>query len=339
MPKIDPSLSYNILIEELGELLEEGRHQASQIINHVLVQTYWSIGKRIVEFEQNGQARAKYGSQLLLRLSKDLKSRFGRGFSRARIAYMRLFYIEYPICTTLSRKLSWSHYIEFLKIENPTERYFYEQQCIKDKWSVRVLKRQINSGLYERVLLSKNKQKLISDSQEESQSKQELEPQDIIKDPYVLEFLGLSPNEGFSEKDLEQRIVDNLQAFLLELGSGFTFVQRQFRISLGGTHFYVDLVFYHRILRCFVLIDLKINEVKHTDIGQMNLYLNYFATEENIEGDNPPIGLVLGKSHDRIKTEYALGGITNHLFVSRYKLHLPDQQDLENLIMRYLDKE
>jgi len=331
MAKNNPPHSYANLVQDIGSLLEEGRSQAYRSVNNILLQTYWGIGQQIVEFEQKGKQKAEYGSKLILRLAKDLKLRFGKGFSRSNIYSMRQLYLHYPNIPDAFGILTWSHYFELLKIENNAIRSFYEQQCLKDKWSVRELKRQKNSMLYERLLISKTPKEILKLSQEGQVVKS---AKDIVKNPYILEFLGVSDSIDYSEKDFEQHIIDNLQLFLLELGKGFAFVQRQFRISFGDSHFYVDLVFYHRILKCFVLIDLKVNEVKHTDIGQMNLYLNYFAAEESVQGDNPPIGIVLGNSKDELKMEYALGGITNNLFVSKYQLYLPNKEQLEAVIRK-----
>ncbi len=330
------SRGYNELITNVGVLLEEARKKVYTEINSVLVKTYWEIGKRIVEFEQEGEQKAEYGGTLLERLSIDLKLRYGKGFSRSNINYMRLFYIKYPKCETLSHKLGWSHYFELLKIENDLERLFYEKQCLKESWSVRELKRQKDSAFYERLALNKSKEKVLALSKEGYILEK---PEDLVKDPYVLEFLGLSEDAAFSEKDLEQKVIDHLQKFLLELGKGFTFVARQFRITLANKHYYVDLVFYHRILKCFVLIDLKINEVSHADIGQMNMYLNYFKSEEMVKGDNEPIGIILAKEKEKLMVTYALGGLSTKLFVSKYQIYLPDKKELEEKLRKMLNSD
>lgn len=247
---------------------------------------------------------------------------------------MRRFYVGYSKWQTVSAELSWSHYVQLIGIDDELTRGFYEKQCIKEKWSIRELSRQKNSALFERIALSKDKKWVLEMSKEGQLIKH---AKDIIKEPYILEFLGIPENHKYSEKELEQKIIDNLQMFLLELGKGFTFVKRQFRISFREKHFYVDLVFYHRILKCFVLIDLKINEVNHTDIGQMNMYLNYFAKEESEKDDNPPIGIVLWKDKDELKIEYALGWISNQLFVSKYQLYLPNKEELEEEVKRLVE--
>ena len=324
---------YNTLISSIGTLLEAARTHVYSQINQILVKTYWEIGKRIIEYEQKGKEKADYGSKLLDNLSKDLKLRYGKGFSRSNIVYMRLFYIKYPKSETLSHQLSWSHYFELLKVEDDLERSFYEKQSIKEKWSIRELKRQKNSALFERIALSKDKKGVLELAQKGHIVKK---ADDLVKDPYILEFLGIPEESNYSEKELEQKIIDNLQTFLLELGRGFTFVARQFRMTLGNKHYYVDLVFYHRILKCFVLIDLKITEVTHSDIGQMNMYLNYFKKEEMTKEDNEPVGIILTKEKEKIVVEYALGGISNKLFVSKYKLYLPSKEELEREVRRLL---
>ena len=318
--------NYNSLVKDIGKILDQGRKQAFKAVNEILVKTYWEIGRRIVVFEQEGKERAEYGTYLLERLSKDLRLKYGKGFSRSNIIYIRLFYIKYQKSETLSHQLSWSHYFELLKVEEDLERFFYEKQCLNENWSVRELKRQINSALFYRLALSKDKKGILKLSKKGQLIEK---ADDLIKNPYIFEFLGITEDYHYSEKELEQKLIDNLKMFLLELGKGFTFVARQFRISLGNEHFYIDLVFYHRILKCFVLIDLKIGNVEPRDVGQMNMYLNYFKAEEMAEQDNEPIGIILSAKKDRIKIDYALGSISNKLFVSKYKLYLPNKKELE----------
>ncbi len=324
---------YSQLINKIGDLLDNGRKKAAQSVNTILLQTYWVVGRYIVEFEQSGDVKAEYGSFLFERLSKDLTQLYGKGFSRSNLLYMRKLYLTFPKGETLSNVLSWSHYFEILKLDERLEIQFYIKQCEKENWSVRELKRQMKSMLFHRLALSKDKKGVL----ELSEKGQDIQkPSDILKDPYVLEFLQIPQNERLLENDLEERLITNLQIFLLELGKGFTFEKRQYRISISGKHFYVDLVFYHRILKCFVLIDLKRGEVNHQDIGQMNLYLNYFKKEVNVETDNPPIGIVLGAEQDRILVEYATENITNQLFVSKYQLYLPNKKQLENELNKLL---
>ena len=329
-------VKYTQLVNSIGELLESARKQVARTINTILVETYWKIGKRIVEYEQKGENRADYGEKLLKKLSKDLSIKYGKGFSRSNLQYMRLLYIKYPKCQTLSGKLSWSHYVELLSVTDDLTRSFYEKQCIKENWSVRELRRQINSMLFERIALSKDKKGVLKLAKKGQVIEKE---EDIIKDPYVLEFLKIPERYQYTEKELEQKLIDNLQMFLLELGKGFAFVSRQYRITLNNNHFYVDLVFYHTILKCYVLIDLKVGKITHQDIGQMNMYLSYFKSEVSTDNDNPPIGIILGAEKDDILVEYALGGITNKLFVSRYKLYLPNKKELKQRLKYLLERD
>ncbi|MEL6353887.1 MAG: PDDEXK nuclease domain-containing protein [Cyanobacteria bacterium J06627_28] len=334
MSNLTPN-TYQTLIARIATCLTQGRIQASKQINTVLLETYWQIGRHIIEFEQSGQERADYGARLLPQLSKDLKQSHGKGFSRSNLQYMRLLYLAYPKRQTLSGKLTWSHYTELLAVSDQLARSFYEQQCIRENWSVRELKRQKNTALFERVALSKDREEILNLAKQG----QPIESvQDAVKDPYIFEFLDL-PERNYKESELEQRLIEKLEQFLLELGKGFAFIGQQYRITLNNTHFYVDLVFYHRILKCFVLIDLKTRAVNHQDIGQMNLYLNYFRAEENVEDDNEPIGIVLARDKDEILVEYATGSISNQLFVSRYQLYLPDKEVLQQELQRILQKE
>jgi len=276
--------SYRELLEHISRKYVEGQAQAIRSVNETIVETNWQIGKYIVEYEQEGNPKAKYGSKLLETLSRDLTLLHGRGFSRPNLNNMRLFYLRYPICQTLSDKLSWSHYCELIKVSDDIERSFYFQQNLLENWSVHELKRQMDSGLFMRLALSKDKNEILKLS---CQGQKIEKPEDIVKDIYVYEFLKIPEPHNYSETDLETRLLDNLQTFLLELGKGFTFVGRQYRMMIDNIPYRVDLVFYHRILRCFVLIDLKINSVKHDDIGQMNMYMGYFAKEENYKNDHP----------------------------------------------------
>ncbi|SHF80743.1 YhcG family protein [Chryseobacterium sp. OV279] len=327
---------YTELLDTIGSTIETARQNAVKAVNTELVKANWEIGRHIVEYEQHGQERAEYGSGLLSILSKDLKQRYGKGFGRRNILDMRRFYLAYQKWQAVPAQLSWTHIVTLLGVSDDTARQFYEKQTILENWGYRELERQINSSLFERLALSKDKKgvlqlaekgHLITDSSE------------AIKDPYVLDFLKIPQSHRVTEKALEQKIIDNLQMFLLELGKGFAFVGRQYKISLRNRHFYIDLVFYHRILKCFVLIDLKIKQVEHYDIGQMNLYLNYFKSEENVEDDNEPIGIILSAEKDEVLVEYATGGISNKIFVSKYQLYLPDKKELQNKVQAILEKE
>jgi len=326
---------YQKLVDSIGNTIESARQRAIQAVNNELLRANWEIGKYIVEYEQDGKEKAEYGSSLLTNLSKDLKSRFGKGFSKSNIYLMRQFYLKYQTFQSLTGKLTWTHYAELLGVSDDHARGFYEKQAVNDNWSVRELKRQISSSLFERLALSQDKSGILKLSQKGLIVS---EPKDIVKDPYVLEFLQISEEFRMTESKLEQRIINHLQTFLLELGKGFSFVGRQYRITLDNDHYYVDLVFYHRILKCFVLIDLKTKNVKHQDIGQMNMYLNYFKSEENTEGDNPPIGIVLGADKNDILVEYAIGGISNNIFVSKYQLYLPDRKVLEQQVKEVIEE-
>ena len=319
---------YSELLDNIGSTLQKARENAIKAINIELVKANWEIGRYIVEFEQHGKEKADYGSSLLTSLAKDLKTRFGKGFSKSNIYLCRQFYIKYKKFQTVSGKLSWSHYAELLTVSDDLARTFYEKQSINENWTFREMKRQINSSLFERLALSKDKKGVL----QLAEKGQIINNSSIIKDPYVFEFLNLSKDAIIKERGLEKKLIDNLQQFLLELGKGFSFVARQFKITIDNEHLFIDLVFYHRILKCFVLIDLKTKKVKHQDIGQMNLYLNYFKEEENTEGDNEPIGIIIAADKHDFLVKYAMGGISNKIFVSKYQLYLPDRKVLEDKV-------
>ena len=283
----------NSMILEIRELLENARKNVAQQVNTQLLTTYWNIGRIIVEYEQQNQIRADYGKQTLKELSKELTREFGKGFSRSNLQNMRAFYLAYEKCQTVSGKLSWSHYCELLSITDENKRSFYEKESVNSGWSVRELKRQIDSSLYERLLLSSedvNKEKVLSLAQKGVEISQ---PADIIRDPYVFEFLGVPENKPMLESDLEKALVAQIEKFLLELGRGFMFVGTQQRVTLNNTHYYVDMVFYNKILRAYVLIELKTKKLTPEAAGQLNMYLNYYAAEVNDPDDNPPIGIIL----------------------------------------------
>ena len=317
--------SYLDLLQQISDTYTQGRMQAVRAVNTHITQTYWQVGRQIVEFEQGGKARAEYGKALIIKLSSDLSLRHGKGFSRSNLIRFRQFYLAWPISATLSHQLSWSVIVELLKIDDPLERSFYEQQTLRERWSVRELIRQKDSVLFLRLAASKDKAGIL---QLAAQGQLIEQPADLLRDPYVFEFLKIPEPYLVSETQLETLLCNHLQQFLLELGKGFTFVGRQYRITLNNTHFKVDLVFYHRILRCFVLIDLKIVDVQHHDIGQMNMYLGYFAAEENTEGDNPPIGIILSRNKNDLLVEYATYQMNSQLFVQKYQLYLPEREEL-----------
>ena len=326
--------NYKGLVSHISEIYVQGREKATIAVNTHLVDTYWKIGQYIVEFEQKGKERAEYGTALLKELSTDLKLQHGKGFSLSNIKRMRQFYVEFPKGATASHLLGWSHYVEILKINDKLEKGFYLQQSINEKWSVRELIRQKKSSLFLRLAASKDKKGIL-----ELSKKGQLiqKPEDIIREPYTLDFLKIPEIHRYSEKQLEDKIIENLQHFLLELGKGFAFIGRQYRITLGNRNHYVDLVFYHRILKCFVLIDLKREEAGYEDVGQMNMYLGYFENEENVEDDNPPIGIVLAKEKDELLVKYAMHNISSQLFINKYQLYLPNKEELRNLIQTQLN--
>lgn len=318
----------NSMIEEIKEILLSARQRVAVQVNTELLSTYWNVGRIIVEHEQASQDRAAYGKQVLKELSKELTREFGRGFSVSNIQFMRRFYQSYQIQQAVSVKLSWSHYCELLTITDPDKRSFYEKETINSGWSVRELKRQLATSLYERLLLSDgkgNKETVLALAEKGIEMAQ---PGDIIKDPYVFEFLGLPENKPLMESDLEKALVEQIEKFLLELGRGFMFVGTQQRVTLNNTHYYVDMVFYNKILRAYVLIELKTTKLMPEAVGQLNMYLNYYAQEVNDEYDREPIGIILCTDKDSVAAEYALGGLSNNIFASRYVSYIPDKEQL-----------
>lgn len=333
MTKLTHGSNYQDLLEHISRTYTAGRAAALQAVDTQLVQTYWQVGQHIVEFEQGGKDRAEYGAGLIKQLSTDLRLRHGRGFSRSNLISMRQFYLLYSKGQKPSGLLSWSHYVELIRMDDPLERNFYEQQAIAERWSVPELRRQHASSLFLRLAASKDKAGIL---QLARQGQVVAQPEDLLREPYVFEFLKIPEPWQVSETQLEAALSQHLQQFLLELGKGFTFVGRQYRITLGGAHYRVDLVFYHRILRCFVLIDLKMGNLQHHDIGQMNLYLGYFAKEENQPDDNPPIGIILSRHKDELLVEYATYQMNSQLFVQKYQLYLPDREELQREIEQTL---
>ncbi|MCE2996091.1 MAG: YhcG family protein [Cyclobacteriaceae bacterium] len=359
------------LIAEIKRLVEGARQSIVQKINTELLITYWNVGKLIALKEQEENIDEKSSRQLILELSKELTFLVGKGFSRSNLFAMRRFYQLYKtvqtvsghvpvefvqtvsgqtssmrkrkikqaslthLGKTISFQLGWSHYCELIKVDDDLERSFYFHQSIHENWSVRELQRQMETALFERIALSKSKKSVMKLAQ---RGQLVTTDDDLVRNPYILEFLNIPEKYHYSEKHFEQKIIDNLQNFILELGKGFTFVGRQFRITIDNTHYHIDLVFYHRILKCFVLFDLKVRDVKHHDIGQMNLYLNYFKAEQNAETDNPPIGIILARHKGEVMVEYATGGISNKIFVSKYQLYLPDKRILQRKMRELLPK-
>lgn len=329
------------LSKKISNLLNESRQRVVQAVNHTMVLTYFEIGRMIVEEEQNGKERADYGSQLLSDLSNSLTQEFGRGFSITNLQQMRMFYNIYSKQQTLSAKsenseslsenfkLSWSHYLKLMRIDDELERKFYEIETLKNNWSLRELNRQYDSALFTRLAISKDKNEILRLSE---QGQVIEKPQDVIKDPYVLEFIGIPEQNYFSENELEQKLIDKLEHFLLELGKGFTFVARQNRISFDDKHFRIDLVFYNRILRCFVLIDLKVGELKHQDIGQMQMYVNYYDRIVKLEEESKTIGIILCQNKSEAVVEFTLPENNTQIFASKYLTVLPSKESLKKLI-------
>lgn len=324
------SLTNKSFIEEIKLILQNAKNKVYQTINSTMTESYWRIGQRIIEEEQDGKQRAEYGKTLIKNLSIELTAGFGKGFSIDNLKNMRRFYLAFQKSETASPqfKLSWSHYV-FLTRLNEAERSFYEIETIQNTWSLRELKRQFNSGLYERLALStgKKKAKELSTKGHIIQS-----AQDLIKDPYILEFVGLPELASYSESDLEQKLIDKLEHFLLELGKGFTFVARQKRITIDEKHFKVDLVFYNRLLKCFVVIDLKIGELKHQDLGQMMMYVNYFDRVEKEEDENLTVGIILCKDKSKALVEMTLPKDNNQIYASKYLTVLPGKEELQSLL-------
>ncbi|MDI9471818.1 MAG: DUF1016 domain-containing protein [Tissierellia bacterium] len=322
--------------KNIKEIMLRSRQEVAQTINTTLVKTYWEIGRTIVEDEQNHAERAEYGQGLIKELSKQLTKEFGRGFSKSNLFNMRNFYLAYPKFQTVSGKLSWSHYSELLGVSDPNKRSFYEKESINAKWSVRELKRQMNTSLYERLLLSQgkhNKEKVLDLA---LRGNEIAKAEDIVKDPYVFEFLGIPENKPILESDLEKALIEHIEKFLLELGKGFMYVGSQQRVTLANNHYYVDMVFYNKILRSYVLIELKTGKLMPEAVGQLNMYLNYYHTEVNDEYDQAPIGIILCADKDQIQAEYALGGLSNQIFASQYTLYIPDKEDLADEVEKVI---
>lgn len=365
MEKKLKTLSFETAVAQLEDLCKNAidlinysRSVAMKQVDLIQLMTYFILGKWIVEVQQKGAARAKYGNNVLDTLSNRLNKAFGKGFSVSTLTNIRKFYLTYqerisepvvmefaakksqPPVTILQKeppfRLSWTHYLILMRIADRDERDFYEQQALRGGWGKRELSRQYSSSLYERLLVGKNKKKIMEVSQKGQVIEQ---PQDIVKDPYVLEFLGLEEKTDFSETELESRLIDNLQSFLLELGTGFTFVARQKRFTFEEDSFRVDLVFYNRLLRCFVLIDLKTEKLKHQDLGQMQMYVNYYDRYEKQDFENPTIGILLCPNKNDAVVELTLPKENSQIFASQYQLYLPDKTLLQNKLKEWLAEE
>ena len=340
-------------LQSVSDVLAHARKNAKTAVNLSMVYAYFEIGRMIVEEEQHGANRAAYGTQLLKELSAYLTEIYGRGFSLTNLKQMRQFYLTYAndqIGQTLSDQfenlpaistgkkfyLSWSHYLKLMRIDNIEERHFYEIESVKNDWSLSELKRQCNSSLYERLALSTDKDKVYRLALEGQTVES---PKDVVKDPYVLEFLGLPELPSYSETELESRIIDHLQQFLLELGTGFAFVGRQERFTFDEEHFMVDLVFYNRLLRCFVLFDLKIGELKHQDIGQMQMYVHYYDRKVKLPEENPTIGIILCRDKNNAVVEMTLPENNSQIFASKYETVLPSKEALQKLLQEQITDE
>ncbi|PZR19207.1 MAG: hypothetical protein DI539_14795 [Flavobacterium psychrophilum] len=331
------------LAQRVSSLLLDARRKVVQTVNHTMVITYYEIGRMIIEEEQNGQERAAYGKQLITELSKKLIVNFGKGFSQRNLEQMRQFYLVYSIPQTLSAEfqstdnmhdsfqLSWSHYLKLMRIDDIYERKFYEVESLKNNWSLRELNRQYDSALFTRLSRSKDNLQVLKLAKEGQLFEK---PQDAIKDPYILEFIGLPEKSSYSESELEQKLIEKLESFILELGTGFTFVSRQERISFDDKHFRVDLVFYNRLLRCFVLIDLKIGELKHQDIGQMQMYVNYYDRKVKLEDEGKTIGIILCQNKSEAVVEFTLPENNTQIFASKYLTVLPSKESLVKIISK-----
>lgn len=314
----------NSIFDNIKDLIINSRNNIYNTINTEMLHLYWNIGRIIMKIQQ-GNERADCGDAVVNKLSQRLTNEFGRGFSKKNLERMRNFYICFPIATTVSSQLSWSHYLEIIKIEEEQKRNFYIKETINSKWSVRELQRQRDSLLYERLTLSADKEKILELSEKGQILKTS---KDLVKDPFVLEFLDIKENTDYLESDLEKNIIEHLKEFLLELGKGFSYVGNQVRLTLEEDHFYPDLVFYNRLLRCFVIIDLKIGKVSHQDIGQMQMYVNYYDREIKQSDENSTVGILLSTNKNETVVKYTLPEDNKTIFSSEYKLHMPTEQEL-----------
>lgn len=330
---VEPVPGYDVLFSELVQVIEDARRAAARSVNAVMTATYWVIGRRIVEVEQGGQARAGYGEALLEQLSADLTARFGRGFSVRNLRQMRAFYTGWSIRQTASAEsaqaapfpLPWSHYVRLMAVKNENARAFYEEEALRGGWTVRQLDRQIQSQFYERTALSRNKAAMLTKG-ERARPEDHVSPEEEIKDPYVLEFLGLK--DEYSETQVEEALIRHLETFLMELGGDFAFVGRQRRLRVGDVWYRIDLLFFHRRLRCLVVIDLKLGSFTHGDAGQMHLYLNYAREHWTLPDENPPVGLILCAEKDHAVAKYALEGLPNKVLATEYRTKLPDEKTI-----------
>ena len=321
------------LVENIRQIISQSRESAVRSVNHALTLMYWHIGRLIIEEEQQGKARATYGKSLIKNLSVQLVTDYGENFSSRNLHLSRQLYQAFPNVNALSSQLTWTHYKALVRIDEPAKRAFYQAEAEKNAWTVRQLDRQINSLLYERLLMSQDKESVLAIAQSESKPTQ---AHQIIKDPMVLEFLGLKPQASYYEQDIEQAIITHIQEFLLELGNGFSFVARQKRIMIEGDEFKIDLVFYNRLLQCFVLFDLKMDKITHQDLGQLQMYVNYYDRDIRESYESPTIGVLLCADKNDAVVRYTLPENNTQLFASKYQLHLPTEQQLLDEIQKEL---
>jgi len=321
------------LLHDIRRIIAEAQGRVARSVNHELTMTYWHIGRVIVEEEQQGRERADYGKQLVKDLSVHLQAEYGSGFSANNLWYMRQFFLAFPILHAVSGELTWTHYRTLVKVNDPTKREFYIAEASKNTWSVRQMERQINSLLYERLLMSQDKESVLALAKGKALP---TDPRQILKDPTVLEFLGLKPQAAYYEKEIEGAIISHLQEFLLELGNGFSFVARQKRLILGGDEFKIDLVFYNRLLQCFVLFDIKVDKITHQDLGQLQMYVNYYDRDMKADFENPTIGVLLCADKNDIVVRYSLPENNQQIFASKYQLYLPTEEVLAAEVLREL---
>lgn len=322
------------LIHEIKSLIAQAKEGAIRSVDHHRTVMYWHIGERIFNEEQQGKDRADYGNYLIKYLSEQLQPEFGSGFSYRQLELMRQFYRTFPIANSLRSQLSWTHYRLLLRIDNEDKREYYIAETVKNNWSVRQMERQINSQLFERLLLSNDKESVLAVARNEVIP---TNPNEIIKDPIFLEFLGLKRESAYYEKDFEQAIITNLQDFLLELGNGFSFVARQKRIHLDGDEFFIDLVFYNRLLQCFVLFEIKTHKLNHEDLGQLQMYVNYYDRVEKVAHEKPTIGILLCADKNNAVVKYSLPENNNSILASQYQLYLPSEEQLLKEIRREIE--
>jgi predicted nuclease of restriction endonuclease-like (RecB) superfamily len=328
MSNLTPSSSSGALHQSVREILLSAKTQARRAVNDAMVQAYWQVGRLIVEDEQGGEKRAEYGKRVLPELAKRLLAEFGKGYSAQSLWNYRQFYLEFPILSTAWRELSWSHFRMLLRVKETQARAWYANEAASQSWSVRALDRQISTLYYERLLGSQKQSGVRVEAANKIAIEAASDPRDFIRDPYVLEFLGVQPNAGLYEQDVEQGLIDRLQQFLMELGKGFAFVARQKRLQVEGDDFFVDLVFYNYLLKCFVLIDLKIGKLAHQDVGQLDMYVRVFDEQQRGEGDNPTIGLILCSERNAAVAKYSALADSQQLFASKYQTFLPSEEEL-----------